>query len=127
MPCPSAYSVCCLSVLVQYWLFPVLMASHFTGRQRHRWPGHLLVMVCDRRDCCVVSVSLSVSFYSAAIFLVHFLLLSFLCNSVSTPLCCFISWRVNRRRRMCDIFIASHVENVEPTVRVIVRSRKSRE
>lgn len=55
------------SVLVWYWLFPVLKASCFTVRQRHRWPSHLSVMVCDWHDCCVVSVSLSAaSFYSTA-------------------------------------------------------------
>lgn len=45
--------MCCLSVLVRYWLFPVLMASHSTGGQRHRWLGHLLVIVCDWHDCFV--------------------------------------------------------------------------
>lgn len=72
------------SVLVGYWLFPVLMASHFTGRQRHRWPGHLMATVCDCHDCCVVSVSSSASFPSIATFLAHTPSVHFLCILVST-------------------------------------------
>lgn len=64
----ASHSFLCvpLRALVWYWLFPVLKASYFTVRQRHRWPSHLSVMVCDWHDCCAVSVCLSASFYSTA-------------------------------------------------------------